>query len=708
MVRMEAMMKTKMCVLNLIAILMVVCNAWAIIIRNDRNDSNYRELGKSFPAVGMILPRAGAGSLIAPQWVLTAAHVAASLKIPAAIEFDHKTCTIKDRILYPGWKDREPNDIALLKLAQPLQDFAPVSPYVSTDEVGQTITLVGYGGTGTGLTGRRNEDGIKRAATNKIESADHEWLTFTFDPPATATDLEGISGPGDSGGPALIQKDGRWYVAGVSVWGESGGKKPGMYGQKEGYTRVSSYADWIASAMAESSPDKPADEKVIVAEGQPHGDTDEGKVVKLYFEAFNSGDDSIMDRFQQEHMSPQTLAKRTKEQRMQMYHQVRGEMGAVKLTKIIQNGPDQVSAVVLSSKNEWLRFDFEFQKGAIVGLGVEQSGGPEQEAPAESITESELVVSVEKYVGERAGQDEFSGVVLLAKDGKPVFEKAYGLASKKYNVPNRIDTKFNLGSINKTFTSVAIAQLVKDGKLKLDDTMDKYLTDFPKDKASKITVRQLLNHQSGLGDFFGEKYMAMSKGMLRKNSDFIPLFIDNPLEFQPGSDQRYSNAGYVMLGAIIEKVSGQSYYDYVRDHIFKPLGMTDTDSYAIDEETPNIATGYTRHRDDENLPDSTERRSNVETLPARGSSAGGGYSTVGDLLRFVLALVTNKVSLPAEKGEPEKATPAFGFAGGSPGVNAVIASFPQQGYVLVVLSNYDPPSAEVMEKKIGGWIRNLK
>lgn len=445
-----------------------------------------------------------------------------------------------------------------------------------------------------------------------------------------------------------------------------------------------------------------------VSERSSDNSTQNSETVAGYFEAFNSGEDSVMDRFQQEHWWPETLKKRSTEQRMQMYHSLRGDTGNIQVKKVIQGGPDQVSAVVLSSKNEWLRFDFEFEKGAIVGIGVEQSDGPEQEAPAESITESQLLPSVERIVGERVEKDEFSGVVLLARDGKPVLSKAYGLASKKYNVPNRLDTKFNIGSINKSFTSVAVAQLAKDGKLKLDYTMDKYLTDFPTNKASKITIRQLLNHQSGLGDFFGEKYISMSKGMLRKNSDFIPLFVGNPLEFEPGSDQKYSNAGYVMLGAIIEKVSGQSYYDYVRERIFKPLGMMDTDSYAIDEETPNIATGYTRHRDDENLPDSVERRSNVETLPARGSAAGGGYSTAGDLLKFVLALQNNTISLPPEKGETDAGVPAFAFAGGSPGVNAVIASFPQQGYVLVVLSNYDPPSAEELEKKIGSWIRNLK
>src|SRR4029077_18041 len=157
----------------------------------------------------------------------------------------------------------------------------------------------------------------------------------------------------------------------------------------------------------------------------------------------------------------------------------------------------------------------------------------------------------------------------------------------------------------------------------------KHLPDYPSPIADKVTIRQLIEHRSGMGDFFGPEYLATPPSKIRKLSDYLPLFVNKPLEFEPGTDQRYSNAGYIVLGLIIERESGRSYYDYVRDHIFKPAGMKDTDSYAIDEKVPNRAVALTKH-------ESTE-------LPGRGSSAGGGYSTAGDLLRFAQALRSGKL-----------------------------------------------------------------
>jgi CubicO group peptidase (beta-lactamase class C family) len=230
--------------------------------------------------------------------------------------------------------------------------------------------------------------------------------------------------------------------------------------------------------------------------------------------------------------------------------------------------------------------------------------------------------ALEATVDRAAADGKFSGVVLLAKEGKPVMLRAWGDG-------NRTDTKFNLASINKIFTQTAIAQLAAAGKLSLNDTVRKHLPDYPSPVADKITVQQLVDHKSGLGDFFGPEYLAAPPSSIRKLSDYLPLFVDKPLEFEPGTEQRYSNAGFIVLGLIIERVTGQSYYDYVREHIFKPAGMKDTDSFAIDAKVPNRATPVTKRG-------STQ-------LPGRGSSAGGGYSTAEDLLRFSQALRADKL-----------------------------------------------------------------
>ena len=158
----------------------------------------------------------------------------------------------------------------------------------------------------------------------------------------------------------------------------------------------------------------------------------------------------------------------------------------------------------------------------------------------------------------------------MPKDDKPIFSKAYGLASKENKTPNNPDTKFNLGSINKIFTRIAIGQLVQQGKISFDDKLGKYLPDYPnRDAAEKVTIRHLITMKSGIGDFFGEKFVRCRRINCRKNSDFIPLFADKPLAFEPGTKEQYSNGGYILLGAIIEKVTGKSYYDYVRENIFK-------------------------------------------------------------------------------------------------------------------------------------------
>src|SRR5437899_13054039 len=159
-----------------------------------------------------------------------------------------------------------------------------------------------------------------------------------------------------------------------------------------------------------------------------------------------------------------------------------------------------------------------------------------------------------------AAEKNFSGVVLLAENGNPILLRAWGDGI-------RVDTKFNLGSINKIFTQVAIGQFAASGKLALTDTIRKHLPDYPSPVADKITIQQLIEHKSGLGDFFGPEYLAAPPSSLRKLSDYLLLFVNKPLEFEPGTSQRYSNAGYIVLGLIIEAITRQSYYDYVREHV---------------------------------------------------------------------------------------------------------------------------------------------
>lgn len=339
--------------------------------------------------------------------------------------------------------------------------------------------------------------------------------------------------------------------------------------------------------------------------------------------------------------------------------------------------------------------------------GPRGPAGPDGEKEAPPRPASEVVAAAPSLV-EKAMAAGFSGVVLIAHDGKTVLEKAGGLANRADGTPNRIDTKFNLGSINKLFTKVAIAQLMTAGKLSLDTRLGAILPDFPsKDAAPKITIGHLIEMKSGIGDFFGPAFEAAPKEKIRTLQDYIPLFANKPLAFEPGTGNAYSNGGYVTLGLVIEKLSGQTYYDYVREHIFKPAGMNDTDSYFRSDKTPNRATGYTRRT-------GPDYQSNVDSLPERGSSAGGGYSTAGDLIRFNEALLANRLldgahtawilgaprPLPAPPPADAPKRGGLGIAGGSPGVNGVLEIAPAQKLLIVVLSNDDPPAAEALARQI--------
>ena len=189
----------------------------------------------------------------------------------------------------------------------------------------------------------------------------------------------------------------------------------------------------------------------------------------------------------------------------------------------------------------------------------------EAKAPAEppKASDAEAAAATDEFLRDLASRDEFSGVVLLARNNAAFLEKAYGLADREFRVPVNIDTKFNLGSINKIFTKTAIAQLAAAGKLSLTDTISKHLPRYGAPYAGRVTIQQLLDFSSGMGDIFGAKFDATPKEKLRTLADYLPFFEGDPLKFEPGARHEYSNAGYIVLGLIIEAVSGKDYYAYV-------------------------------------------------------------------------------------------------------------------------------------------------
>jgi D-alanyl-D-alanine carboxypeptidase len=332
------------------------------------------------------------------------------------------------------------------------------------------------------------------------------------------------------------------------------------------------------------------------------------------------------------------------------------------------------------------------------------------EFPIARLSEDEAIDGLEALLRRQAAADQFNGAVLVAKDGRVLFRRAYGLADRAERVANTLRTRFRIGSMNKMFTAVAILQLVEAGKVELEAPLGRYLPDYPnRQVARKVTIHHLLTHTGGTGDIFGPDFDA-HRSELRTLADYVRLYGKRGLEFEPGSQWAYSNYGFILLGAVIEHVTGQSYYEYVQRGVFERAGMTRTGSLPERRAVPGRAVGYT------NPPGATGWTPNVGTLPYRGTSAGGGYSTVEDLARFADALLDHKLLtahftellITGKVDAPPRGRYAYGFedarggdgsgfvghGGGAPGMNGDLKIFPTSGYVIAVLANMDPPAAE--------------
>lgn len=309
---------------------------------------------------------------------------------------------------------------------------------------------------------------------------------------------------------------------------------------------------------------------------------------------------------------------------------------------------------------------------------------------------------LDRWLRTLAEEGRFSGAVLVSVAGKVEFEAAYGLASREFNAPNTLDTRFDVGSCNKDYTRVAILQLRARGKLSLDDTVGKHLPDYPNETVrSRVTIKQLLDHRSGLGDYFTKEYDETPMSKLRHVEDYIPIWGPKPLLSEPGSEERYSNFGYTVLGAIIEKLSGQRYPDYVVEHVFGPAGMSRSGFFDTDAVVPDVAVGYTRMSPRGPLDAPIK---NIYVEPAKGGPWGKSYSTVRDLYRFYDGMTNGKILEGDDNwlaGGWKRGGMMLG--GGGPGLNAMMSL--EQEVMVVVLANMDPPIAESVALRVSRAVR---
>ena len=350
----------------------------------------------------------------------------------------------------------------------------------------------------------------------------------------------------------------------------------------------------------------------------------------------------------------------------------------------------------------------------IVGLGFSDVPAPAAATRGPKLTDRELHDRIARLMTRLTKADAFSGTVYVARYGRPIYAQAFGLANRSWMIPNRIDTRFNLASVTKMFTAVAIAQLVERGKLSYDETVGQVLPDYPnKAVARTVTIGQLLSHTSGMIGARALAEKATDPQSARTLAPWLDAFVNEPLSSAPGQRFDYSNAGYILLGAIVEKASGQSYYDYVADHVFKPAGMTDTAFYDLETDPPNLATGFM------DAPDGT-RRDNIFALTARGAPHAGAYSTGPDMVKFHMALVNHRLlSAAALKtlwtGITEEADKhrQYGYGayieryngheivshgGGWQGITNQFEFYPDLGYTVVILSNIDDDPTAIAYK----------
>ncbi|HEY3383728.1 MAG TPA: serine hydrolase domain-containing protein [Vicinamibacterales bacterium] len=432
-----------------------------------------------------------------------------------------------------------------------------------------------------------------------------------------------------------------------------------------------------------------------------------------FFEALASGDAGRFEKMAQENFTPEALAQRSPENRKQLVQRVASDFGKLTLASVAVDDQNPVKMAVTGATGMEGTIELTLEPAppyriVKVGMRVEAGGGrrgdprpdPEPAGPPPPVngamTTAQLSQALDGHLAKLADAGAFSGAVLVAKNGTTVYEKPFGLAERDKKVAVTPATRFNLGSINKSFTKVAIAQLMAQGKVALTDTIGKLLPDYPNEKARAATIDQLLHHRAGIADFFGPDFAKAPKSGFRSNNDYFRFVAAKPLLFEPGARMQYCNGCYIVLGAIIERVSGMPYEDYIARRVFEPAGMKSAAFLQTDRSPADMAVGYTRRGPDGPV----DLHSNEQMHGAAGSAAGGAYATVADLLAFDNALrekrlIDDKMTawvLDVDGVGGGRAMGSLGIAGGAPGCNAVLES--DGTWTVVVLENADPPAAE--------------
>lgn len=439
-------------------------------------------------------------------------------------------------------------------------------------------------------------------------------------------------------------------------------------------------------------------------------DTAPGRQLAAWLEAFNSGDDALLAR----HIEAAFLAdpKRALRQRL-----AREAASRFELVRVNESTATRAVAE-LKAQPSGQRYGVTFEVAPVAPHRVARFFIARLSSEA---TDAESIGRGRRFVEDLAARDRFSGVVLVARRDAVLFEQAYGDADRERRIRTQIDTRFSTASIGKLFTAVAVLQLVQAGKVRLDAPFGEYLPDFPNRKlAARATIHQLLTHTAGTVDVDWPVTAQDRAQLLRRRTvtDHVRALGTREPAFEPGTGWGYSNFGYIVLGAVIERVSGEDYYGYVARHVFAPANMNHSGFPTVDAPDRGHAVAYTRLAEG--------WRALTGTSFYRAIPAGGASTTAGDLMRFSAALLdhrlldaahvelltTGKVDLPAGGGRyaygvldrRADGEAWFGHNGGAPGMSADLRIHPWSGHVVVVLSNFDPPVADDVAHEFADWL----
>ncbi|MGE0047121.1 MAG: serine hydrolase domain-containing protein [Hyphomonadaceae bacterium] len=349
-------------------------------------------------------------------------------------------------------------------------------------------------------------------------------------------------------------------------------------------------------------------------------------------------------------------------------------------------------------------------KFAALALGLALAAGPALAQPEDGpprpqlpplalnaqMSDAEIGAALDPWLAGLSRDGVFNGALLVARNGQEIYARADGARAVATSTPITVDDRFAVASIGKAFTHVAVAQLIEQGRLAPETTIADILPAYPNEATRSATIEQLLHHRAGVADFFGPATRDIPRTHFASNHAYYETVSALPPMFAPDAGEEYCNGCYVVLGEIIETITGQPYEQYVTEHVFAPAGMTRSGFFRFDA-APDDAVRFTGRP----MGPGTPLQDVTRFHGVAGSAAGNAVSTLRDLLAFDNALREHRLLNPAMtaqvlRGQPEtgRATTRVGFAGGAPGVNTLL--FGNGAWTVIVLTNHSPPAGETI------------